>query len=97
MATVGPPTQYSRRRPCEAAYTIARAATSGWKTGATGRARPGIRFSTHSNCGVLTAGSCTIVVRTPLPECSSSQRSDSLKPWMACLAPQYADCSGTPR
>jgi hypothetical protein len=30
VATVDPPTQYSRRRPWKAACTIARAATSGW-------------------------------------------------------------------
>ena len=38
-----------------------------------------------------------MVTRTRLRSCSSSQRSDSVNPWMACLAPQYADCSGMPR
>jgi hypothetical protein len=38
--------------------------------------------------GVLTAGSCTIMSRTLLRWCSSSQRSASVKPSMACLAPQ---------
>ena len=46
---------------------------------------------------MFTAGSCTMVVRTRLCSCSSSHRSDSLKPWIACLAPQYAVCSGMPR
>ena len=40
---------------------------------------------------MFTAGICTIVTCTLLLSCSSSQRSDSWKPWMACLAPQYAD------
>src|SRR3712207_8425619 len=43
------------------------------------------------------AGSCTMVMRTFDLSCSSSQRTDSVNPWIACLAPQYADCSGMPR
>ncbi|GHJ05198.1 hypothetical protein TPA0906_70630 [Streptomyces olivaceus] len=39
--------------------------------------------------GVLRPGICTMVTRTPLRSWSSSQRSDSVNPWMACLAPQY--------
>ena len=46
---------------------------------------------------MFTAGICTIVTCTLLPSCSSSVRSDSWKPWMACFAPQYAVCSGMPR
>ena len=51
----------------------------------------------QSNCGVFTAGSCTIVTLTLLWSWISSHRSDSVNPWMACLAPQYADWSGMPR
>ena len=46
---------------------------------------------------MFTAGICTIVTCTLLFSCSSSQRSASWKPWIACLAPQYAVCSGMPR
>lgn len=53
--------------------------------------------SCQSNCGVFIAGSCTIVTCTFALSCNSPQRTDSWKPWMACLAPQYADCSGMPR
>ena len=38
--------------------------------------------------GVFTAGSCTIVRRTRLPSCSSSERSESTKPRTAALAAQ---------
>ena len=57
----------------------------------------GSRDSTQENCGVLTAGICTIVMCTLLLSCSSSVRTDSVNPLMACLAPQYADCSGIDR
>ena len=43
---------------------------------------------------MFTAGICTTVTCTFEPSCSSSQRSDEVKPMIACLAPQYADCSG---
>ena len=42
---------------------------------------------------MLTAGICTTVIRTLLLSCSSSHRTDSVKPLMACFAPQYADCN----
>ena len=80
-----------------AAATIASAASSGEYTGATGRGLRAIRERIHSNCGVLTAGICTIVTCTPLSSCSSSARSDSQNPWSACFAPQYAAWSGMPR
>ena len=56
-----------------------------------GRDRP--RFSgelveDHSNCGVFTAGSSTIAMRTLLPSASSSARTDSKNPRQANLAPQ---------
>lgn len=38
-----------------------------------------------------------MVTRTPLRSWRSSQRSDSVNPSMACLAPQYAACSGMAR
>ncbi len=46
---------------------------------------------------MLTAGIFTRVTLTPLPWWRSSVRSAEVKPLMACLAPQYADCSGTDR
>lgn len=46
---------------------------------------------------MLTAGICATVTCTLLPRCSSSVRSDEVKPLMACLAPQYADCNGMAR
>ena len=79
------------------AQTIAFAASSGWNTGGTGCARFGRRLRTQSNCGVLTAGSCTIVTVMLLPSCSNSHRSESQKPWTACFAAQYAACRGIPR
>ncbi len=97
VAAVLPPTQYSRRDGCSAAYTIACAATSGWKIGGTGWGWRRSRESTQSNCGVFTAGSCTMVIFTSLPALSSSVRTDSVKPFMACFAPQYAAWSGMPR
>ena len=39
---------------------------------------------------MFTAGICTTVMRTLLPSCISSVRTDSVKPLTACLAPQYA-------
>ena len=46
---------------------------------------------------MLTAGICTTVIRTLERSCSSSVRTDSVNPLTACLAPQYADCSGIAR
>ena len=48
-------------------------------------------------CGVLVAGRWTIVTRTLLWSWISSHRRDSVNPWTACLAAQYADWSGMPR
>ena len=48
----------------------------------------GNRDRTQENCGVLTAGICTTVTCTPEFSCSNSQRSDEVKPLIACLAPQ---------
>ncbi len=56
--------------------------------GGTGCGWRGSRDRTQENCGVLTAGICTTVIRTSLFSCSSSQRTDSVNPLMACLAPQ---------
>ena len=38
-----------------------------------------------------------LVSRTLLSIARSSTRSESWKPWIACFAAQYADCSGIPR
>ena len=46
---------------------------------------------------MFTAGICTTVTCTADCSCMSSQRSDSVNPLMACLAPQYADWSGMAR
>src|SRR5215467_207544 len=62
--------------------------------GGTGWGCLGSRDRTQENCGVLTAGICTTVTCTPEFSCSSSHRSDEVKPLIACLAPQYADCKG---
>jgi hypothetical protein len=70
------------------AKRIASAATSGWKIGGTGCASFGSRVLTQRNCGVLIAARCTEVTRTLLPSCISSVRSESVKPWIACLAAQ---------
>ena len=43
---------------------------------------------------MFTAGICTIVTLMSLCVCMSSQRNDSWKPWIACLAPQYARLQG---
>ena len=87
----------SSRRRCVAAYSIASAATSGWKIGGTGCGCRGSFARPQSNCGVLSAGSWTIVTCTFEPSCSSSVRSDSVKPRIACFAPQYAAWSGMQR
>ena len=55
--------------------------------GGTGWGLRGSRLLTQLNWGVLSAGSCTIVIFTPLPSWISSHRTDSVNPWMACLAP----------
>jgi len=66
-----------RGRPVTIAYS-----------GGTGWGSFGSRDRTQENCGVLTAGICTTVTCTPEFSCSSSQRSEEVKPLMACLAPQ---------
>jgi hypothetical protein len=43
---------------------------------------------TTSNCGVFTAGSCSMVTRMRLPSCRSSLRSESVKPRMAAFDAQ---------
>ena len=60
----------------------------GRTTGGIGCALFGRRFRTQSNCGVLSAGMWTRVTRTALPSWSSSARSDSENPLIACLAAQ---------
>ena len=75
----------SRRRRPPAGRSAAPAAASG-----------GSFARHHVNCGVFSAGSCTIVTRTLEPSCRSSVRTDSRKPWSACFAPQYGACSGIP-
>ena len=84
---MGKPTQISRRW-FVAANRIARAGTSGWYTGGTGIARRPSLFIAQSNCGVFTAGRCTIVSWMSTLSCSSSERSASVKPRIANLAPQ---------
>jgi len=61
----GSPTQISRGAS-SAARRIAAAAGSGWHTAPRGRCRRGISVRDHSSCGVLTAGSCTMLTRTAL-------------------------------
>ena len=46
---------------------------------------------------MLTAGSCTMQTLTSLFSCLSSVMTDSVNPFIACFAPQYADCNGIPR
>jgi hypothetical protein len=41
-----------------------------------------------ADCGVLSAGICTIVIRTSLLSYISSQRNESVKPATACFAAQ---------
>ena len=48
----------------------------------------GMRVRHQSNCGVLTAGSWTIVIQMLLRSCSSSVRTESVKPRIANFAPQ---------
>ena len=60
----------------------------GFLIGGTGWGWHGSRDSTQENCGVFTAGICAIVTCTLLLSCSSSVRTDSVNPLMACLAPQ---------
>ena len=95
-ATVEPPHHTSRRRWCAAWYTTS-AGTSGWKIGGTGCGWSGSFVRHQSNCGVFTAGSCTIVIHTRLLRCMSSVRMESVIPRMANFAPQYAACSGMAR
>ena len=47
-----------------------------------------MRVRHQSNCGVLTAGSWTIVIQMRLRSCSSSVRTESVKPRIANFAPQ---------
>ena len=42
----------------------------------------------QSNWGVLTAGNSTMLIRMPEPSCMSSVRRESVKPRIACFAPQ---------
>ena len=67
---------------------MARAATSGWKTGGNGRGRPASLLRDQSNCGVFTAGRWTCVTRTRERAWRSSTRSDSVNAFNACLAAQ---------
>ena len=53
------PTHSSRTGFC-ATLKMALAATSGSKTGGTGRIAQANLFLAHSNCGVLSPGICTI-------------------------------------
>ena len=46
---------------------------------------------------MFSAGMCTMHTWIRLRWCSSSVMTDSVKPTIACLAPQYAACSGMPR
>ena len=79
------------RRPSWADCTMARATSSGSYIGGTGCGCFGIRFLHQPNCGVFTAGMCTMLIRTWLPSWSSSARTDSKKPRQANFDEQYAD------
>jgi hypothetical protein len=70
---------------------------SGWKIGGTGSGCYGILFMHHENCGVLSAGRWTQVSSIGISRWSSSLRIESVNPTIACLAAQYADCSGIER
>ncbi len=79
--TVGQPTMSSRRR-CSAAQAIASAATSGWKIGGTGCGWRGIFARLQVNCGVFSAGSCTIVsahVRALVQELGAQRLEEALE------------------
>ena len=65
--------------------------------GGTGWGWSGSLVRHQENCGVFTAGSCTIEIHTRLLLCRSSVRTLSVKPRIANFAPQYADCSGMAR
>ena len=90
------PIQYSRRG-CSAARKMTSAITSGCTIGETGRGSSGICVRAQSNCGVLTAGSSIIVSAIALRACINSERNKSVKPRIACFAPQYAACRGIER
>jgi hypothetical protein len=45
-------------------------------------------FSHQSNCGVLTAGRWTQEIAIGMSSCRSSLRIESVKPTIACFAPQ---------
>jgi hypothetical protein len=96
VRTLRHPSQSSRGASC-AARQIASPATAGWNSGATGRAGEPTWLAPQSNCGVLTAGSCTIVTFTFDPSWRSSVRSESVIPRMANFDPQYGACSGMAR
>ncbi len=76
---------------------MARAGISGSKIGGIGRASLPVRLRAQANCGVFTAGRCTMVRWMSSPSCRISERRLSVKPRIADLAPQYTDCSGTER
>ncbi|TCP09992.1 hypothetical protein EV676_101576 [Caldimonas thermodepolymerans] len=83
----GKPTVTSRRG-WRLAHTMACAASSGWKTGGTGRGLQGKVVRAQSNCGVLKADSWTMVSATALRSWISSERSESVKARNAAFAPQ---------
>src|SRR5437763_551707 len=62
-----------------------------------GRGLCGRRFLVHATCVVFTPGRLTIEIRTLLLAWISSDRTDSVKPSIACFDAQYADCSGIER
>ena len=92
---VDDPTNTSRRL-WVAANTMASAATSGWYAPDALASWP-VLLRAQSNCGVFTAGRCTMVRCSGLRLCSSSDRSASVKPRRANLAPQYAPWIGMAR
>ena len=81
------PTQISRPG-CRAACRTARAISSGWKMGGTGWGWRGIRVRTTSNCGVFTAGNCSMQSFTLLLSCSNSQRNESVNARIAAFEAQ---------
>jgi hypothetical protein len=59
-----------------------------WMIDGTGCALFFSRLFTQPNCGVFIAGNCTMVTWTLLWSWINSQRSESVKPAMACLSAQ---------
>ena len=87
VPTVEPPTQYSRRIGWSPAYRIAPRHDLGL-VDRRHRLRPrGSRDNTQPNCGVFTAGICTIVTCTLLLSCSSSARTRLGEPLDRVLRP----------